>query len=252
MTRNHVLATVVNYDFSSNADDLKARLSPHFETLLIDSSSPTPPATVDIVIPNEHYTGQWNEAVRLALGRSRDWLLFVASDLQIPDPDLLASCVGEAMNNHRIGVYTASLQEGSRAAFPACLQRSTRKVRECFLVEGFFFLARTDILRLVHPVPVDTTRYGWGIDQLTCYYTYQMRRKVVVDDRVGIFHPASVHEISHSEAERQYLQYMPPDARRFLLRSKRRLIRRDRITRNWQRVRKAILRIILLSRAGKR
>jgi hypothetical protein len=234
---DQVLATVVNYDFSDNADDLKARLSPHFETVLIDSGSPTPPATVDMGIPNEYYAGQWNASVRLALERSKDWLLLVASDVQIPHPDVLATCIGEVTDDPCIGVYTASLKRGSRAAYPTCFHRGTGKIRECLVAEFFFFLARTDILQLLYPVPVEVVPYGSGIGIRACYHAYQMRRTVVVDDRVEIFHPASMHIPSDGEALRQYRQYVPLEARRFFRRSKRYLARRGRFARPWHWVR---------------
>jgi hypothetical protein len=228
-----VLAAVVNYDFSDNADALKAGLSPHFETVLIDNSSPTPPKTVDLVVPNEYYAGQWNASVRVALERGKDWLMFIASDVQIPDPDLLAKCVDEVTDDPIVGMYTPSLKKRSRLAYPICFNRGTGKIRECFVVETFFFLAQMDLLELLYPAPVEVVSYGWGIGIRICYHAYETQRKAVVDDRVEIFHPKSIHITDHTEPLKQYCQYVPVEARRFFRQSKRKMARDERFQRPW-------------------
>jgi hypothetical protein len=203
-----LLATVTNYDFSENADRLKNALSDFFETILIDSSSPKPPKFVDITLPNLYYSGLWNEAVRRALLEKKEWLLFVASDVEIFDPSALATHINEVTQVENIGIYTPSLVPKSRTSFDYCRHLNTLRLRECHLIEGFFFLARTKILEHLYPIDVSTNRYGWGVDVLASYYAYKLGLKVVVDDRVQIYHPAARHSISLSEAEKQFKEYL--------------------------------------------
>jgi hypothetical protein len=229
---NSTLAIVANYDFSDNADLLKVNLSPYFETLLIDSSSPSPPKSADRIIPNLYYSGLWNEAVKLALEKKKQWLLFIASDVQISDVKLLASRVKMMLVNNKIGVYTPSLRYDSRIAFDYCYNRGTGRVRECYLCEGFFFLARTEILANMYPVDTRDNYYGWGIDVMTAFYTYEARLKVVVDDYVEIYHPSSIHPISIEQALQQSVRYLKmAKAIDFLDRSKRRIEREKKIYR---------------------
>lgn len=210
-----VLAVVTNYDFSANADDLKARLAPYFETLLIDNSSPIPPRSADVILPNRHYTGLWNESVRLAIERDKQWLFFVAADVQIPDAACLAANLNRVSKKADIGVWTPSLRNDSRAYFTACFGRGTRGLRECYIVEGFCFLARTKVLAKLYPVDYEFNCYGWGIDVMTAYCAYRMGYKVAVDDRVTIYHPPSIHVTSTVIPQEQQIRFMGDAGRDF-------------------------------------
>ena len=210
-----VLAVVTNYGFSAAADDQKAELGKHFDTILIDSSSPTPPVEADIVIPNRYYPGLWNSAVEATLAGHYEWLLFVASDIQISNFGELAGFIKSACAQRYIGLYTPSLTLDSRLAFPACFSRNTGTLRECFICEGFFFLVRTKIVSRLYPVDQLINVYGWGIDVFTAYTTYLMGYRAVVDDRVQIHHPAAIHDISIEDAEAQAARYKTPGAHRF-------------------------------------
>jgi hypothetical protein len=231
-----VLAIVANYDFSDEADDLKARLAPFFPTLLIDNSSPTTPRTADVVLPNRYYSGLWNEAVRLALERRKPWLLFVASDVNVPDTARLASGLRSVVRRRSVGVYTPALRHDSRAAFRATLQRNTGGLRECFVIEGFCFLARTEILARLYPVDPEANRYGWGIDIMTACHAYRTGHKAMVDDRVVIHHPAARHAIPTERSQQQQLEYLGDEGLRFLRWTDKRLNRERQwreIPRRW-------------------
>jgi len=238
---NSVLAVVTNYDFSDNADTLKASLSHYFETLLIDSSSPSPPKTADRTISNLYYGGLWNEAVKLTQEKEKHWLLFVASDIHIPDVKLLANCIQTVLGDNKIGVYTPSLRYDSRIAFDYCYNRGTGRVRECYLCEGFFFLARTEILAKLYPVDTRDNYYGWGIDIMTAFHAYQAGLKVMVDDQVEIYHPPSSHPISIEQAHQQSVKYLTTTkAISFLDRSKKRIEREKKLSRVGKRLINAI------------
>lgn len=224
-----VLAVITNYDFSANADDLKTRLAPLFETFLVDGSSPTAPRTADVIVPNLYYSGLWNEAVRLALERRKAWLLFVASDVQISDVNLLADCLRDVLKRRSAGIYTPSLRPDSRASYQATICRDTGRIRECFVNEGFFFLARTRILSRVYPIDLQRNRYGWGIDVMACLHAYRTGHQVLVDDRVTIYHPAAIHDIPTEQALQQQKRYMAEEGKRFLDWTTRRLARQGQI-----------------------
>lgn len=217
-----VLAVVANYDFSDQADDLKRRFAAHFPTVLIDSGSPTPPRTADRILPNGFYTGLWNAAVGLARERGTPWLLFVASDVDVPDVAGVAAALRDVLRDRSVGIWTPSLRADSRLAHPACFARGTGGMRECLICEFFFFLARTDLLARLHPVDPAVNRYGWGIELLAAHHAYKAGRRVLVDDRVTIHHPASIHPISVEEADRQQLLHVPKETWKFFHRIRRR------------------------------
>jgi len=211
-----VLCVVSNYAFSVDADALKRTLSSSFETLLVDNSSPIAPQLADEVLPNQRYPGLWNAAVRLALHKNRTWLLFVASDVVVHDVAALSRSVHSVIEDSSIGIYAASLDSASRLAYPACFQKAEGGLRECFVCEGFFFLARLDILAAIYPIDIASNEYGWGIDALACYWAYRKGYKVVVDDRVTIHHPAAIHEIPIEIAHKQSQRYLPARAIEFV------------------------------------
>jgi len=200
-----VCACITNYDFSDNASHLKDEFKKYFHTVLIDSDSPTPPINLDITIPNTYYPGLWNASVEYAISKQFKYLIFVASDLQINNVGALCRYATEAIGYDNIGVYTPSVSSKSRTAFPILRNRTSSYIRECGVVEGFFFLAKTEILKTIFPLSPNF-KYGWAVDVLTCHKSYELNYICVVDDRVEIFHPASKadHAIDTELAETEW------------------------------------------------
>ena len=200
-----VCVCVTNYDFSDNASHLKNEFKKYFHTVLIDSDSPSPPINLDIVIPNTYYPGLWNASVGYAISNKFKYLIFVASDLQITNVETLCRHATEAISYDNIGVYTPSVTSKSRTAFPILRNRTSSYIRECGVVEGFFFLAKTEILKTIFPLSPNF-KYGWAVDVLTCHKSYELNYICVVDDRVEIFHPASKpdHAIDTKAAEAEW------------------------------------------------
>ena len=212
MLANKVCIAITNYDFSINADKLKESFSPYYPTILIDSSSPTPPANTDLSITNNFYPGLWNASVYYAISKQFDWLMFLASDVQISDTKSICNRIATAIQKEWVGIYLPSLTANSRASFKACINQGSDQLREVFLVEGFCFLARTSILKALYPIPTSNT-YGWGVDIASCYEAYRQHYSVVVDDQVMIYHPEknTAHVINDELAYRQSMDYLGPD-----------------------------------------
>ena len=188
MLSDKICVAVANYDFSDNADFISEKFGQHFPTVLIDASSPVPPKTPHLSIANTYYPGLWNAAVAHALDNGFEWLMFVASDLQLGDIDALCRHAVEATGYDQIGLYTPSVTPDSRCAFKCMFNRTTAGMRECGVAEGFFFLIRTSILKALYPLGPDRV-YGWNVDVTTCREVYRQERIVVADDRIMIHHP---------------------------------------------------------------
>ncbi len=206
---DEVLVVIANFDFSENADKLKRGLEPFFETILIDAESPQIPTRVDTVIPNQYYPGLWNAAVQVSLNKNFGWLLFIASDVVVENFDGLARSVRSTLRNTEIGVWSPSLNLHSRSSFELQKNRLTSGIREVGIIEGFIFLARTNLLSTIFPAPPEN-RYGWGIDIALCFESFKSGLKVVVDDAVKVFHPEKLnsHEIDDQEALRNSNDYL--------------------------------------------
>lgn len=202
VNRSGILAAVTNFEMSEEADQMKKSLVECFgglcEVVLVDSSSSIPPKKADEVVPNEYYTGLWNKTVEIAIERGSEWLLFLASDVAVEDYKKMCSLTLEVSKDPRIGIYCPSVDDQSRHSFKECGFKGTGGMRDCKSIEGFCFMARTDILKAVHPVT--NNKYGYCIDKLACDIARRMGYRVVVDDRSKIFHPKSESSIDKVEA----------------------------------------------------
>tara|TARA_E500000178_G_C16965811_1_gene728344 strand:- start:160 stop:1461 length:1302 start_codon:yes stop_codon:yes gene_type:complete len=195
-----LLVCVTNYEFNKNALVLKNFFREQFETILIDSSTPGGCAEADIVIPNRYYPGLWDEAVIQAIRRRADWLLFIASDVELIHASLMHQCIREALEDSRIQVWTPSVAHHSRASFKSTFNRFSAGARLGGVAEGFCFMARTSLLREFYPAPKENV-FGWHIDVITSMRAHEIGT-VAVDDRVIIYHPPQKkeHQINSSAA----------------------------------------------------
>jgi SAM-dependent methyltransferase len=206
-----ICVVIANYDFSDNADFIYNEMSSEFHTVLIDASSPSPPSSEHISIDNTYYPGLWNAAVQYAKDQKFEWLLFIASDVEIPNLPQLCKNAREAASYDCIGIYTPSLSTNSRCTFKVLFNRTTSAIRECGVHEGFIFMARTDILSSLYPLGSER-KFGWGVDVASCFETYRQQKRVVVDDRVTVFHPESKteHAIDKQSAVRELRVFSEP------------------------------------------
>ena len=195
-----LLVCVTNYAFNANAIFLKEFFGKKFETILIDSSTPGGCPKADVVIPNTYYPGLWDEAVSQAIQRSTEWLLFIASDVELVHAEMMHECILEALDDSNIQLWTPSIAHNSRASFKSTFNRSTAGMRLGGVVEGFCFMARTSLLRSFHPVPKENV-FGWHIDVVTAMRAHEIGN-VAVDDRIMIYHPPKKtdHQIDSSKA----------------------------------------------------
>jgi hypothetical protein len=203
-----LLVAVTNYDFHRNADALKATFERHFPTLLIDATSPRPPKTTDITVPNTYYPGLWNEAVKQAINGDYEWLLFIASDVQLQRSLRLAECIADACATPELGLWGPAVTRESRCASKVMVWRNIRSMRPCCYVEGFCFMARTHLLKQQHPLPA-WNKSGWGVDVVTALLATRAEYKVCVDDRVLVHHPKArvQHQIERDPAYADLQRY---------------------------------------------
>jgi SAM-dependent methyltransferase len=171
---------------------MKAGLSESFRTIIIDSSSPQPPRTADLVIPNNYYPGILRKAQEVLKESEEDWLFFISSDVEVDNFQDISLLFRLASKNRELGIVAPSVSKGSTFSFSLQSQQPYSQLREVGVVEGFCFLVRRDLF-LELSIP-ETNRLGWGLDIELCFLAYKSGLKVVVDDRFKIFHPSSKDE----------------------------------------------------------
>lgn len=208
---SNILVSITNYDFSDNADLLKNQFAQKFDTIIIDSSSQKPPKNTDIVIENNYYPGLWNASVNYAIKKKYEWLFFIASDIEFIFPQKIEDSFGtiaEVIKDPTLGAYTASVLKKSRCAFSELICQNTNNIRILdTYIEGFMFLCRTSILDKLYPINYTINKYGYNLDIIMCRIARYMGYKVVVDDRLCVYHPPAIHTIGRTLAFKQGKEY---------------------------------------------
>ena len=190
---NKVLCCILNYNENEKALAWRDRLSPHFDTVVLDSGS-NPPCKGDLVLnlDNIFYSGLVNKAYELLLERDYRWLMIVTSDIEIDEANTsrLISGMEEAMAIPSAGLYQPSCRWSRRGrALPQSMCHFTRRIRSVNFQEGWFHLVCREILDAALPVNLEINRMGWGIDLALSHFARIQNRLVMVDDRVRVLHP---------------------------------------------------------------
>ena len=203
-----LLVCVTNYDFNANALALKRFFESIFDTIIIDASTPGGFAEADITIENTYYPGLWNESVSQAIQREAQWLVFIASDVQLIEAEMAQLCIQEALDDPNLMLWMPSLAQNSASSFKSTLNRATAGMRHCGMAEGFCFMARTSLLREQHPISSDNL-FGYSVDAVSALRAHELGT-VAVDDRVTIYHPARKleHQINTDEASASGTAYL--------------------------------------------
>jgi hypothetical protein len=223
-----MLAVVVNHNHTANAVALKESLGRRVKTLLLDSGSALEPehaTAFDRLLPNVYYSGLLNAAVGLASDMDpADPLLFVCSDVVIPDVELLVTRIGSAFSDRRLHVY-APVSHGAR--HPQLRPRESDALRKVSFVEGFCFAATKRVLDRICPVDVSVNRLGWGIDICLGYQAVRLGGYSAVDDVVEVEHPVETGYDRQIAAEQMsdWFGRMPASARRYAQLARRRRFR---------------------------
>lgn len=188
-----ILCCILNHNRNDQAVAWWERLSPHFDTVILDSGS-QPPCRHEgaLNLENVFYSGLMNEAYRLLLERDYRWLMIVTSDIEIDAANMSKLIAGmqETARTVNVGLYQPScaLSLHGRALYQS-LCHYTGRVRKVNFQEGWFHLVCREILDEVMPIDLSLNRLGWGIDLVFSHFARIRRMLVLVDDRVRVVHP---------------------------------------------------------------
>ncbi len=205
-----ILCCILNHNENAKAIRWWEGLSPHFDTLILDSGS-TPPCTHEgaLVLDNIYYSGLMNQAYELLKQRGYRWLMIVTSDIEIDDRNLsrLVERMQQVTGTENVGLYQPScaLSRRGRALYQS-LCHYTGRLRRVNFQEGWFHMVCRELLDEVLPVDLTLNRLGWGIDLALCHFARLHRMLVLVDDRVRVIHPKG-RGYSKSEAREQMLRW---------------------------------------------
>lgn len=199
-----ILCCIFNYNENDKAIAWSERLSPCFDTVILDSGSQPPcDHPTALHLNNIFYSGLMNEAYRLASEGCYPWVVIVTSDVGISDKGARALCrrMEKLSYAENVGLYQPgnSLWGTSHSKSRARLFGGIRKSN---FQEGWFHLVRTDLLGRICPIDLSINRLGWGLDMALCYFANIEDKLILVDSDITVRHPGGTG-YNRDEADRQ-------------------------------------------------
>ena len=188
---DRILCCIFNYNKNADAVGWAHRLSPHFDTVILDSGSNPPcPDPLAVHLDNIYYAGLMNEAYRRGREGGYGWVMIVTSDLEISEKNSgrLVEAMKDISRSVNVGLYQPSTAWRGRS-LPQSRCHLTGRMRSASFQEGWFHLVRLDLLGKVCPVDVSINRLGWGIDLALSHFARIEDLMVLVDDRIRVVHP---------------------------------------------------------------
>lgn len=188
---SRILCCIFNHNQNDGAGAWADRLSPHFDTQILDSgSSPACPHPLAVHLPNIFYSGLVNEAFRRASEGGYGWVMLVTSDVAITPAasEKLCAAMKELSKSVNVGLYQPSTAWRGRS-LPQSRCHWTGRLRCTNFQEGWFHLVRTDLLEKICPIDTSINLFGWGIDLALSHYARLEKLLVLVDDRIRVVHP---------------------------------------------------------------
>ncbi len=190
---NKILCCVFNHNDNEKSSAWADRLSPHFDTVILDSGSdPVCTHPLSVTLPNVFYSGLMNKAYELLCERGYRWLMIVTSDIEIGDHDMekLVAAMKDMANTKNVALYQPSCRWSLKArALHQSMCHFTGRVRKVNFQEGWFHLVCREVLDDVLPMDVNLNLYGWGVDLALCHYARVRGMLILVDDRIRVLHP---------------------------------------------------------------
>ena len=207
-----VLCCVFDHNQHEGAARWADLLSPHFDSVILDSgSTPACPHPAALHLENVYYSGLMNEAYRLLRERDYRWLMIVTSDIEIDAANAARLVAGmqDIVRTANVGLYQPScaLSLHGRALYQSVCHY-TGRLRRVNFQEGWFHLVCREVLDAVLPVDVAVNRLGWGVDLAL---SHAARMLVLVDDRVRVVHPrgSGYNRDAAKEQMRRWLAGLP-------------------------------------------
>lgn len=188
---SRILCCIFNHNRNAEAIAWSQRLSPWFDTLILDSGSePRCEHPTAVPLDNVYYSGLVNEAYDRAVAGGYPWVMLLTSDLQIREKDAprLAEAMREISRSVNVGLYQPSTAWRGRS-LPQSRCHFTGRMRPANFQEGWFHLVRTDLLAQICPIDTAVNRLGWGIDLALSHFARLAHLLILVDDRIRVVHP---------------------------------------------------------------
>ena len=205
------LCCIFNYNENEKSIEWWKRLSPHFDTVILDSGS-NPPCLHEgaLNLPNIFYSGLMNKAYELVKEKGYRWLMIVTSDIEISDRNTakLVERMKFILTTSNVGLYQPSCRWSRRGrAHHQSMCHFTGRMRCVNFQEGWYHMVCREVLDEIMPVDTSINLLGWGIDVALSHIARVQRRLIVVDDKVRVLHPKGTG-YNRDKAEKQMEEWL--------------------------------------------
>lgn len=224
MRRNKIGCFIFNYNKDKNAKNWYEFLKNYYPSYILDtfhkendSHFNVEKSEVVLEYDNILVGGLTKKAYEIAKKEGYKWVMIINSDVECDTCNLhsLISVSEEILTRNDIGVWEPSAVIGSM--LNGCVSRinenkhlyyqGTNNMREVRSGEGWFEFVSIEVMDKVMPyVDYEENKYGWGINDAFNRASRKMGLKVVIDDRVTMYHPYGTG-YNNYEASQEYERF---------------------------------------------
>jgi hypothetical protein len=165
-----------------------------YKTYILNCESANDPAfeETDTIIkfPNIYYSGQWNEALRLADG---DVLFIINADVTILKPAFVMNRLKKFYEyfGDKAGLYAPDCYWTPWTYNPHMLENTEFGYSKVPATDSTIWSVSRDIAEEVGTIDTNVNLFGWGIEIVAAYYCYLKNKLVVRDYHTKCLHPES-------------------------------------------------------------
>ncbi len=219
---SEITCCLLNYKHDENTMKWYDRLKSVYNTYIIDTNyldnGGECPFDVNdshiLLCHNLYFGGSTLKAYEIMKKDGGKWLMAITTDVECNDENFpkLIECVSEVVKRQDIGVWEASAAKGSYCngatmVIPTNVHQyyqGTGKMRDVKCGEGWFEFVNCKVADYVIPkLNYVDNKHGWGINDMFNRAARKFKLRVVIDDRVVLFHPAGT-VYNNQEAAAEY------------------------------------------------
>lgn len=221
--KSKIICCILNYKHDDNAMLWYEKCRTAFNTWIIDTnyldnkgkSEVLPYDDPNVLFcHNLYFGGSCIRSYEIFKQEKGEWLMMITSDVECDELNfkLLVDAVNDVVGRDDIGVWEPSAKLGSMCngsvgtLFTNVHQynQGTYRMRDVRCGEGWFEFINKEIADYVFPkLNYSDNKYGWGINDMFNRTARKYGLRVVIDDRVTMFHPAGT-AYSNKDAAAEY------------------------------------------------
>ena len=210
-----ILAAVMCHNTPETSDNIRQKLSPLIDVVVIDSGSSEDSraklADGVVYCENLFWTGCWKYAIELMEAASADVLWVIGGDVVLSSE--AEDYIKSIESSLPFGCWHPVVDGASRPLMQA--SNNPKIPVSVWHLEGIAMAVSKEAVSAFNVIPTDN-QYGWGLDIWMCWKSWTSSQRNVLDGRVTIHHPklrGYSSDSAHREMIQWFLKHVGPDYR---------------------------------------